>query len=105
MGVTREHPLRRKTGGLGGRSRYYGRRNSGRPLLTEGAIGPANAGRSGAATRPARCDSGCNKGPSSESHRDAANRAAAWRVFLLPALGPELARPLLERQVVRHESV
>ena len=56
----------------GGRSRHYGRRNRNGPILVEGAIRPANTGRSGAATGPARCDSGCNRGVLTESHAGAA---------------------------------
>ena len=61
----------------GGRSRHYGRRNRVRPLLTEGAIRPANTERCGAPTKSTGCDSGCDRGALTESHAGAAN----WVTF------------------------
>ena len=89
-GATEEHPLRRKTAGFRGVA----------PGTTGGAIRAARScryarsgqqarGRSGAAALPARCDSGCNRGPVSESHAGAAHRGCTgrrWRPRLRPGL-------------------
>ncbi len=73
MGVTEERPLRRKTAGFGGVAPGI---TDGaiavRPLLPKDAIGPANAGRSGATIRRTGWDSGCDSGSSSQSHAGAA---------------------------------
>ena len=76
MGVTEEHPLGRKTAGFRGVAPgTTGGAIPLRPLLPNDVIGPANAGRSGAAGRPAECDSGRDKGPSSQSHAGAVHWA------------------------------
>ncbi len=89
-GATEEHPLRRKTAGFRGVA----------PGNTGGAIRAARScryarsgqqarGRSGAAALPARCDSGCNRGPVSESHAGAAHQGCPgrrWRPRLRPGL-------------------
>ena len=79
MGVTQEHPLCRKTAGFQGRSRHYTRRITGAAAPAEGRDRSSERGGSGATTRRARCDSGCDRGSSSESHRGAANRPPGWR--------------------------
>ena len=74
MGVIREHPLRRKTTGFRGVAPGITGGATGSGLfLPEGAIRPATTGHSGAATWLARCDSGCDRGASTESHASVAN--------------------------------
>ena len=91
----------------GGRSRHYGRRNTGRPLPSIRAIGSASAGRSG--RRAGRRDAirGATGGPLSESRAGAANggkgrtpawsRSCAWRGGRRSgaALSPSLRRRFL----------
>ncbi len=74
IGVPQERPLRRETGGfVGVAPGTTGGAIPGRPRLPWEAIGSVNAGRSGPAARPARGDSGCDRGTLSESHAGAAH--------------------------------
>ena len=74
IGVPQERPLPRETGGfVGVAPGTTGGAIPGHPRLPWEAIGSVNAGRSGPAARPARRDSGCDRGTLSESHAGAAH--------------------------------